>query len=233
MQHATIKHTINLFRQYVNHLPPLLPEEIKKEAQHALEHLENDYTISPVEVENVVIALGKKIWPFWKAFQEFLVIYQGKLGEKFLLGKLSPSLKRRYEEFKQHGATYHDLRLGGPINFFEAEERSVLISYLLEIDMEIRHHTEQAVLTTDRKKYEALVVDFQNIFDDIEKRLGHLRIMVEDEEEHPQVAEEIRSQVRAFEFGLCLLEPHRYPQELNNIEDYIEERKQTKRLYQG
>lgn len=231
MHHPHTKHTIDIFVRMEQNLPPLVPTEIRSEIVHALEHLNNDYTVSSGEVENMVIALGKKVWPYWKAFNDFFVMQQGKLGEKFLLGKLSSSLKKRYQEFKDRGATYHDLRLGGPLAFFTGEEREILVPLFIEVDQEIRAHAEQAVLTGERRKYEELIVDFQNILDDIEKRLDNLRRLAEDEEEHPQLAEEIRAQVQAFEFGLCLLGPNTSHQQILNVDDYFEERRLTKKIH--
>lgn len=209
----------------------MLPDEVKAEVRHALTHLEEDFTVTPEEVENIVIALGKKVWPYWKTFNEFFVMHQGKLGEKFLLGKLSPALKQRYHEYKEHGATYHDLRLGGPLTFFNGEERQILIPLFVEVDKEVRAYAAQAALTNERRKYEDLVVDFQNILDDIEKRLMNLRQMAEDEEEHPQVAEEIRAQVKAFELGLCLLGPNTAHHAVLNAPDYFAERRLTKKVH--
>jgi len=160
-----------------------------------------------------------------------LALHQGKLGEKFLLGKLLPPLKHRYEEYKQRGASYHDLRLGGPLTFFNGEEREVLVPLFIETDQEIRAYAAQAAVTVERQKYEELVVDFQNILDDIEKRLDNLRRMAEDEEEHPAVAEEIRGQVKAFELGLCLLGPNIAQHEVLNVDDYLEERRLTKKVH--
>lgn len=212
-------------------MPPLAPAEAKDDIARALERFNNDYTVSSAEVENTAIALGKKVWPYWKAFNEFFVMCREKLGEKFLLGKLSPALKQRYHEFKEHGAAYHDLRLGGPLAFFTGGEREILVPLFIEIDGEIRRHTEQAVLTAERIKYEELIADFQNILYDIEKRLVSLRQMAEDEEEHPQIAEEIRAQIRAFEFGLCLLGPNISHHQVLNVDDYFEERRATKKIH--
>jgi len=231
MHHPEVKHTIDIFERMSNNLPPLLPAEIKEEVEHALEHLHDDFTVSAQDVEEVVIALGKKVWPYWKAFDELFSMAQGKLGEKFLLGKLSPEFKQRYKEFKEHGADYHDLRLGGPMGFFQSEERQVLMASLVKVDGEIRQHVEQEVLSVDRRKYEDLVVDFQEVLDDIEKRLESLRLLAEDEEEHPSLADEVRAQVQAFEFGLCLLGPHTQHHEVHNAEDYFVERKKDKQVH--
>lgn len=231
MHHPQIKHTIAIFKRMYKNMPPLVPEFVKEEIGHALEHLNNDFTITASDVEDVVIAIGKKIWPYWKAFEEFFDFYQGKLGEKFILGKLSLPLKKRYEEFREQGVSYYDLRLGGPLIFFNSDEREKLMRIFVEIDKEIREHARQLILSTEQKKYEGLILNFQNILDDIEKRLESLRLMAEDEEEHPQVADEIRAQIRGFEFGLCLLGPNTKYHELLNVDDYVAERRLTKAIY--
>jgi len=231
MHQPRIKHTIDIFQHMSNNLPPLLPKEVKKEIDHALDHLHNDYTISLENVEDIVISLGKKVWPYWKAFQELVDMEQGKLGEKFLLGKLSPDLKKRYKEFKEYGATFHDLYFGGAVTFFNIEERGEILTQMIETNQEVRKYMIQSVLTKERKKYEGLILDFQEILDDVEKRLDSLRLVAEDEEEHPSLADEIRDQVRSFEFGLCLLGPNLRHEEVNLMEDFFFERKGEKKIY--
>jgi hypothetical protein len=231
MFHPQIKHTIAIFQQIYDRLPPLVPKEVKQEMQHALEHLHNDFTIELVEVENVVIAMGKKIWPYWKAFSEFFDIYQGKLGEKFLLGKLSVSLKNRYKEFKEHGGDYHDLRTGAPMSYFTSVERVEFGEKLVEVDNEVRQHVRQLVVSTEATKYQDLIMEFSNILDSMEKRLDTLRLMAEDEEEHPRLAEEIRAQVHYFELGLCLLGPHTRTDEIMGAEEFFGERRVAKKLH--
>ncbi|MFZ2189284.1 MAG: hypothetical protein WAV48_00690 [Candidatus Magasanikiibacteriota bacterium] len=231
MPHAETKHTIDIFERIYSQLPPLLPPEIKFEFEHALEHLHDDVTVDTNDVENIVISLGKKVWPYRRAFGEFLDMHQGKLGEKFLLGKLPVALKGKIKELKEQGVTYHDLRVGGPAEYFEIEERMILQEKLIEVDSDIKSHAVQAVLGIDRKKYESLIVDFQMILDDIEKRLETFRSMAEDEEEHPRLADEIRAQVRSFEFGLCLLGPNTELVHVINAHEHFAERKIAKKLH--
>lgn len=231
MHHPQVKHTIDIFQQVYNRLPPLVPEEVKMEMQHALEHLHDDFTIEAEEVENVVIALGKKIWPYWKAHVEFFDIYQGKLGERFLLGKLSADLKNKYKEFKEHGGDYHDLRTGAPMSYFSSEERQILAEKLVEVDNDVRQYVKQAVVSSEAQKYQDLIIEFQEILENMEKRLDTLRLMAEDEEEHPRLAEEIRAHVRAFEFGFCLLGPHTRGQDVFEAEEFFVERKISKKLH--
>lgn len=231
MRHPQIKHTIAIFERMYKNMPPLVPDIVKKEIGEAMERLKNDFSITINDVEDAVIAISKKIWPYWKAFEDFFALYQEKLGEKFILGKLPLSLKKRFQEFKEHGVAYNDLRLGGPLVFFNSGEREKLIQVFVDVDEEIRGQARQLILSTEQKKYEELVLNFQNILDDIEKRLESLKLTAEDKEEHPQVADEIRAQVRGFEFGLCLLGPNTKYCELLNADDYIAERRSTKTIH--
>jgi len=209
-----VKHTIDIFEMIYKNLPPLVPEEVKEELEHSLEHLRDDYLVGINEAESMMISMGKKVWPYWKAFFEFYDMEQGRMGEKFLLGKLSLELKDKYKEFKEHGGSYHDLRSGGSVIFFETEDRQVLAGVLVDVDVEMKEHTRQSVLSLERQKYEKLILDFQIVLDDIEKRLDSLRMLAEDEEEHPELAVEIRQRVRDFEHGLCLLGPNSQHEEL-------------------
>ena len=231
VQHSQIKHTVDIFKHMANELPPLLPEEIKKEINHALDHLENDFTIGIEEVENIIISLGKKVWPYWKAFDEMVVFHQGQMGEKFLEGKMSMELKKKYKLFKEHGGTYRDLRSGAPANFFEVEERQKLAEFLVDVEKDLRQYVAQAVLSTERKKYEGLILDLQVVLDSVEKRLETLRQVAEDEEEHPKLAEEIRAQVRSFEFGMCLLGPRIKIDEVMNAKEHFDGRKLEKKIF--
>ena len=220
-----------IFKNLTKNLPPLTPESVRDEIKHALDHLENDSSVTDLAAEEIVIAFGKKIWAYWKAFEEMNAMYSGKLGEKFLLSKLSRTLKAKYQEFIAQGGDFTDVYSGRPALFFSDIERVELSQALVEVDNDIRNYAMQAVMSTDRNKYENLIVDFQTILEDIEKRLGTLRQIAEDEQEHPQLADEIRAQVRVFEHGLCLLAEHtRYEEVLHAEEHFAGRRYDLKRF---
>lgn len=231
MTHSpSVRHTLWIFERLRSETPPLVPKEISADMDQALEQIRSNFDLTLEELEGTFIVFGKKLWPYRKAFEEFLDVSEARLGEKFLLAQLSRGLKQRYEAFKTHGGELRDLHTGSPASFFTASERNELCSALVEMNHEIRKHTVQAVLATERRRYEQRVVEFQIILDDIEKRLDTLRRMADDEQEHPELASEIRAQIRAFEYGLCLLGPeHRYEAVCMAEEHYLG-RKEEKRM---
>jgi len=229
--HSEIQHTIFVFKHVAANLPPLTPDSVRDEIRHALDHLENDSSVTIESAEEIMIAFGKKIWAYWKAFDEMAAMYSGKLGEKFLLSKLSRSAKTKYQEFINQGGDFSDVYSGRPALFFDDIERVELAQALVEVQNDIRNYVTQAVMTTERNKYQNLIVDFQTILEDIEKRLNTLRQVAEDEQEHPQLAQEIRAQVKNFEYGLCLLGEHTRYEDVLRAEDHFTGRKDDLKKY--
>ena len=65
----------------------------------------------------------------------------------------------------------------------------------------------QRVVSTDVKQYKEKIKEFQQIFIAMEKQIADLHTMADDEQEHPELAAEIRAHIRGFEEGLSLLGP--------------------------
>lgn len=225
MHSLSVKHTLDIFSYFVKKMPPLVPKNIVVDAKQAYEQMKSNLDLKLEEMEKTIIVFGKKLWPYRRAFGEFFDIYENKMGEKFLLGKFEPGLKRRYKEFLEYGGTFRDLHSGNPALFFSADERVQTCKALIEVNEDITKYTAQAVLSSERIQYEKRIVEFQIILDNIEKRLGSLLMMADDEQEHPELAAEIRAQVLSFEYGLCLLGPPHHYDAICQSEEHFEGRK--------
>lgn len=223
-------HTLDIFERMVADLPPRVPEAIADEAARALSQMRENQHLTLAEAEDVIVSVGKKLWPYRQAFYEMAEAEEGKLGERLLLGKLVPEGKQRYREFKEYGGTYRDLHSGSPAGFFTGEERAALCASLVDVHRDIAAHTRQAVCSTISRRYEERVVEFQTLLDDVEKRLDTLRAMADDETAHPELAAEIRSQVHGFEHGLCLLGPRIDYAAVCNAAGHFEGRKMEKKM---
>lgn len=209
MKHsASVQHTLNIFEKLYRDLPPLVPQEVVRDMEKALEQIRHNHTLTLDELEDTMIIFGKATWPFRQAFQEFLDLYEGRMGEQLIMQVMFPSLRKKYKEFKAHGGTFRDLHGGGPLEFFSPDERVALCEVLVESQRALQDHARQAVISTDKDDYLARVYEFQIILDDIEKRLDTLLVMADNEQEHPELASEIRAGVRGFEYGLCSLAQH-------------------------
>lgn len=232
MHIPAVQHTLFIFEQLCSTLPPLVPDVIVHDMQDALEQMRHNYSLSLDHIEQTLIVFGKQIWPYRQAFDEFLCACEGRMGESFFLASLPPKIKQRFAQFLSEGGTYRDLHRGTPATFFTSDERVVLCERLVAIRQQLRRHTEQEVLTTERSEYEARILEFQHILDDMEKRLNTLRIMADNEQEHPGLAAEIREQVKGFEYGLCALGPHVEYSAVCEAQAHLQDRKRHKQVFQ-
>ncbi|MDO8626158.1 MAG: hypothetical protein Q7K39_01720 [Candidatus Magasanikbacteria bacterium] len=199
--------TVELFRHFIKSLPPLVPESLFARANHALEHVENDPSVTLPEVEDTMIEFGYELWPYIRAYREFLSLYEAKLGEHFLLPRLSPALAERYHNFKVCGGTLRDLHSGNGAQFFSDEERGELCAALVGLTADTRRYTDHQLKSADRQKFLERVAEFKILISDVANRLGSLLALADSEQDHPTLASEIRQRVRAFEYGLCYLGP--------------------------
>ena len=199
--------TIALFRYLFEHLPPLFPAEEKTKMRHALEHVEQDPTISVDSLEDTMVSFGYLAWPWNQAYQEFLALAEGEVGEHFLLPRLSPELQEKYVDFKAYGGNLRELHSGRPADYFESEERAELCVALVDMQNDLRQFVDRKIVGLEKKKYLERVEDFKKVLADIRTKLNEMVVLSEVEQDHPNLAKEIKARVRSFEQGLCCLAP--------------------------
>jgi hypothetical protein len=225
-----IPNTLNIFRQLCAYVPPLVPANIAQDMQAALEQLESNPHLSLEELEDTVIAFGKKTWAYRKAFYEMASVYEGNLGETMLLAVLSKSMQQTYQEFVSHGGTYRDFVAGGAAEFFSPEERITITETLVQVKDSVFQHARQAIVSTDRSLYLKKIEEFELVQKNIESVFVELHDIANNEQEHPELATEIRAHIRGLEYGLSALGPHTSPAEVMASVEHFKERKKYKML---
>jgi len=201
--HAT--YSLYFFEQFATNLPPLLPEELKGEIQNAYEQLTQNVSLTSEEIDDTLIVLGKRVWPYRQAFLEFYRVEEGHLGEKVFLKKSPVVLRKRYNEFLAHGGSYEDLYKGVSVDFFTSKQRVEIMELLVEIRDFLNKHTRQSVLGLKRKEYTKKIHEFEAIYNKMEDKINVLRDMAEKEAEHPEFFAEIQAHIRSFEEGMCMM----------------------------
>lgn len=217
--------TISLFHYLYDNLPPLVPDELQQKMTHALEHLENDQTITIEDIEDTMIVFGYEIWPWYQAFKEFIVDAENQVGEHFLVPRLTESLIKKYKEFKKDGGTFRDLHSGRAAILFSPEERQKLCGALVETKHDLKKYAIQEILSTGTKEYLLRVEEFKKLLKDIKQTLQRLKNIAEQEQDHPTLAHEIRARVRGFEQSLCFLGPELDYRAVCESPDFFEERR--------
>lgn len=204
--------------------------------KNALEHFEMHPETTLNELERVMCAYGYELWPYNQAFKEELLAAEERVGERFLLPKLSADLKKKYADFKSAGGTIRALHSGAQAALFTPSERMELCEVLVALQHDLRSYAIQHVMGVGKKHYKTHVEHFRRRLEEMHKHIERLRHLADHEDDHPTLANEIRSQVRAFEQGLCLLGPELSYDAVCSSVDYFEGRrgqfKHFKYLYQ-
>lgn len=225
MTTAVVQHTIDICERLYGEMPPLVPKEICEDMRKAIEQARNNLTLSLNEIEDTLVFFGKKLWPYREAYHEFYDVYEGMLGEKFFVRRLTIPVKIKYTAYLEQGGSFRDLRNGRGLEFFTSEEKTQLCEAFVELERDLDQYTRQIIMSTDERKYSERVQEFAHILTDIESRLGALRQMAQKEGEHPELVAEIESQIQAFEHGLCLLGPRTEYQAVCNAAEHFDGRR--------
>lgn len=226
---AAIQHTLAIFERTCINLPPLLPPDLGRDMSAALEQMQGNFSLTLAELEDTMIAFGRRVWPYAQAFEELYNVYQAELGEKLFIQKATPELRRALQTFREAGGSWREFYVGAGAAQVSAEERVTLHQIIVDIQCDVRAFAYQAVMHADRKRYERRITEFQQILTDMERRLDALRELADMEQEHPQFAAEIRGQIREFEYGLAYLGPQIDYATVCNTHDHFTGRRQDLR----
>lgn len=227
------KNTLTLFRIILANLPPFFPKHISEQMKSGLEQLENDTRVVPKMVEDMMIKYGYDLWPWNEAYREFMVSVEGRLGEQFLLSRLSKEMANKYLKYQDYGMSWQDLYSGKVAQYFEPEERQFLGFALTQVKKDLIRFTDQEIRSLHKEKYLKKVDDFKNILTDLKLIIDDLYVMADKEEYHPVLVHEIREKARCFEMGLCLLAPAFLPDEANRAIEFFNERRDHLNLLKG
>lgn len=226
MHHPTVKATIEIFERMYRNLPPLVPEQVVADMGVAVDQIRANPDLDVDEIETTMLVFAKKIWAYNQAFQEIVASYDARMGEKLFLQHLTPSLRKKYAAFCEHGHTFADLHSSATINFFFPEDRVELHKILVTISCDVRGLAVQAVLHGEKKKYLDRIQEFEEILYDIDQQLEDLLQLAENEQEHPVLAAEIREHVKGFEHSIALLGPGIDFEAVCNAREHFRGRKQ-------
>lgn len=218
--------TIQLFKHLYNTLPPLFPEDIKKDMQKTLSSLETAPKNSLADIEDTMIAYGFEVWPWREAYKEFYFKIETSMGEDFLLPRLSSELQDRYHEFKKSGGTFEDIHRGRKLASFTSEDRQALCEALINMQTDLKKYVSQHLGSTEKKAYFSRVENYKQVVQEIKEILQNLKTVAEAEKDHPILADEINAKIRSFEESLCLLGGELNYTEVCQAPEFFEGRRQ-------
>lgn len=207
MPETATGHTIDIFERLYAQVRLVIPHDMQDEMSHALDHMHGGASPTLQEAEDTLIVFAKRVWPYRKAFEDIVAVEESHRAEKIFLAKLPLLLKKKYRTFVENGGSLFDIHAGRGLHFFSSDERVELCRLWIGVRQDIRAWAIQSIHSTEKRRFDARVREFADMFARIERELQTLEDMADAEQEHPHLAAEIRAQIKGFEYGLSLLGP--------------------------
>ncbi len=230
MYNNDVQHTLYIFQKMHDGLPPLVPTNIAKTLGLALREAQKKAGISVEELENVMIDIGRQIWPYRRAFDDICRIYEADLGHKLLAARASHDVRKKVELLTTMGGGFHDLHSGGSHDMFEHHERAELMGHLVDLKHDVRKHATQAILSHDKGRYEEKVEHYGKMVEEINELLEDMRQFAH-EEAHEGVAEDIHSHARSIDLQFAHLAPRVDIVEVRRLPEYYRGKHEERRYH--
>jgi dipeptidase len=192
------QYLLDEYRASVEKLVPLAPLEVREEAEKLYDELAQNEHATERQVRQALIAIGKKEYPYRKAYQALCATDEEKRLEAAAFAKIDPVIAEKIRAVTTHGVHLTDY------------VKSKLFTSQLEPDEQ--YHVEQALVAahevisrqcderaSERKeKFSLLVAEWSVKRDEIERLIDELRNMATRSHE---LAGDILGKADAFEDG--------------------------------
>lgn len=229
-----VQHTLTIYETILNRIPPLVPHDITQSLEVELDRLYRREGTTIDEVEESMVVYGKRLWPYMKAFEEMVALHEIRLGDTFLTKRASPGLRKKYVLVRELGGKYKSIYSGGSLDHFDYTEKQELAGLLVDLKHEVRRYAMQAVLTHDRKTYEEKIAYYGGVIEEINGVIGLLRDFAEEHvENHKNLAEDVRSKIKAIEQSLVFIGPQIDIEEIRKTPEYYKGRKEERKVRWG
>jgi len=226
-----LPYSVLLFEQLYQDLPPFFPKAEREAMRHALDHIQHDAEITSEEMDTTLIVFGKKIWPYAQAFREFFEQIEKRRADEFFEAHAqhNPALCAWLPEWQESGGHAYELFRGARehVGHLSPEERGALCEVLVETKRDLKNATAIMVSGPDKEVYQKRVLEFTMVAEAIDERLENLRGLADNEQEHPELAEEIRQSVRDFEKGMAFLKAHTTFEDVCHFESRVPVRRKV------
>lgn len=218
-------HTKNILAHLARDVEGYIPEDLWQELQDRVEHIERHPDISATEIEEHVIAGGKKVWPYRKAFQDYNDVAENQLGEHYFVSALPQHLHRPYRQAVERGSDWQDWHRGKDVHeHLTPDQRRDITEAIVAMRQALRVHVVQHIKGVGQDGFWNKVGEYQAVLEAIEAELHALNALAEAEG-HEQLAAEIRAYVQGVEYGFGLLGKEVRPQDIFRAKEHFLGRK--------
>lgn len=212
-------------------LPPFFPEEKTLRLSTLIK--EKDEEMLKTQAENQLIKLGYELWPYKKAFSDFVKLAEEEVADHFLLPLLPEDTVLAYEKYREFGMKFSDLYSGAATDYFPSDEHMDLMRAVSVVKEKIDKYAYRQITSLAENVYHKKVKEYSHFISKVKKELEHLKDMSEKEKDFPVLSGEIKEKVRIFEESICGMGSDINLTDVFNLKEFFTERKKHLLKMQG
>lgn len=196
------QYLLDEYRISLHKLVPLTPAEVREEAERLLQELSGNEHASERQILQALIEIGKKEYPYRKAYEALCATDEEKRLEEAAFKKIDAPIAE-----KVRAVTSHGVHLSDYVNskLFESqltpEERYHVEQALLEAHDVINRQCDERA-ETRKENFSTLVAEWSAKRDEIQRLIDEMRSMAS---RSPELSGEILGKADVFEEGWSIV----------------------------
>ncbi len=204
------------FRICLQRLVPLTPQEVVDEGRRLADELEADENATIEQIRQALIYVGKKEFPYRKAYEALCAQDEEARMQEIVLKKLDASILQNIEAVTKHGVHILDFVKSAQFEALDGQDRHAIDTAILEAHEQLDKQCDERAVTR-KATYEGLVQEWSAVQERMQAMIEVLRGMADrDEKWH----DEIIGKVRQFEEGWSVVERDPTEEELSKELEY-------------
>ncbi len=191
------------FRHALDRLVPLAPTVVIDEARQLAADLESNESSTPEQIRQALIYIGRKEFPYRKAYQELCAGDEDARLQELVLAKLDDDVKAKMESVAKYGVHILDFVKSSQFaTELTSEEQSVIDREILAAHEILNKQCDDRA--QERKgKFEELVAQWSAAEVRIQMLIDTFKAMADRDE---QYRDDILARVRQFEEGWSMID---------------------------
>lgn len=198
----------------------LFPAERLAQLRQEYEKIATDSAQTQTQIEEVIVRMGKEIWPYAEALEELFRRHGQERESKMVCERLAPELCAKYQDFLAKGNALSDFRQGATIELaFSPEEKLELSSAAVDAHAEVLREIASTCRTDRQGECEEVIAEHKEKLGRIEKKLAALKALAQKSEKWRA---EIEDKIATFERAFGYLERTFHEADIEGVIDYYQ-----------
>ncbi len=198
------KYLLEEFKIAVSKFVPMTPADVTQEAKEALARFEEASEPTEGEIKKAMIEIGKKEYPYRKAYHELCAGDEEKRLQAIVLDRLEKKVREKVEAMTSHGVILEEY-VKSPLfeEQLDADERLQVEQAILLADDVLEHQCDDRAKNR-KASFEELLAKWTKTRDQIELQIERLRQFGIS---HPSHTADILATVDRLEEGFSITNP--------------------------